>query len=1163
MRFHLLTLLILAGVVNAAEDPFKANVRPTEPLSPAGQQTRFHLPEGFEIQLVAAEPDLRKPMNMAFDSAGRLWVTESREYPNAAPTNSRPRDTIRIFSDFDTNGHARSVSTFATNLNIPIGLHPFRSANTNTGTLTWKCVAWSIPNIWLFEDADGDGAADTSRMLYGPFDFTRDTHGNQASFRRGDDGWVYATHGFNNHSRVAGADGHEIELVSGNTYRFRLDGSRIEKWTHGQVNPFGLAFDQLGNLFSADCHSSPIYQLLRGACYPSFGRPDDGLGFAPLTIRHSHGSTAIAGLVLVQDPDWPAAFQDNILVGNVMTSRINRDRIEWRGATTLGHEAEDFLRCDDPWFRPVDLQWGPDGALYVADFYNRIIGHYEVPRDHPGRDRERGRIWRIVHRGKNPAKAKENNSRRENLLTALTSSNPKLRSLSLNEICDVLGRNSATDLRALLGSPNEFHHASALWGLHRMRLLSERDLLRALITPSTLPRLAALRISGELTVWTDNVASVVSKTIHAENAHLRRIAAETLGLRTNRNDVAELVSRHLLTEAEDTHLRHSLRISLRNQLATGGEPAFDEAAKWSDDRRAVIRDIAVAVNTPAAAAFLLNENPGNFTDMSLRARAWKHIAKHAPQSRLTELVTTLRKEEPDQPDTQIDLIQTIRAARPQPDKTLAAELKGWADQIAAQLLSKAALENTVWGNLPPDTLKNNENPWTLQERKSQDGVTTHLLSSHPLGERLRGRLRSKTFDLPARLSFFLCGHDGVPGKEARNRNLVRLRLAASDRILHEAPAPRHDTARLIEWDLKEFAGRKGYFEAVDALADSSYAWLAFGRFQPPLPELALSDVSRQSDHLAAGADLAGEFKLQRHAPALRRLLTSPNAGFDPLRSAAESIARFHPDKLAGAAAKTVGDLKTAEPLRQRFALALALAFASPTNSLADAFRESFRTADTRGQARLAASLAGSTAGAELLLDLIEKGTAAPRLLGDADLRQRLEASDQTSAKARIAKLRSAMPPDDTDREKIVRNGVDAYRASKANPGKGREIFATACAACHQIAGQGRLVGPQLDGIGGRGLDRVIEDILAPNLNVDVAFRIETIRLKNGDVITGLPRREQEGSLVLANSAGAEQSVPLADIDQRAGSSRSLMPDNFHEALTPGQLRDLVGFLLAN
>src|SRR5438128_10053449 len=116
-------------------------------------------------------------------------------------------------------------------------------------------------------------------------------------------------------------------------------------------------------------------------------------------MTHSHGSTAIDGMLYYADDLWPAEYRDNTFIGNVMTSRINRDRIEFHGSSPRAIEMPDFMSTTDPWFRPVDNQLGPDGALYIADFYNRIIGHYEVPLTHPGRDRERGRIWRVVYKG--------------------------------------------------------------------------------------------------------------------------------------------------------------------------------------------------------------------------------------------------------------------------------------------------------------------------------------------------------------------------------------------------------------------------------------------------------------------------------------------------------------------------------------------------------------------------------------------------------------------------------------------------------------------------------------------------------------------------------------------------------------------------------------------
>ena len=117
-------------------------------------------------------------------------------------------------------------------------------------------------------------------------------------------------------------------------------------------------------------------------------------------MDHLHGSTAICGLIYYQAELFPKTFQKRFFSGNVMTSRINCNAIERQGATITARELPDFMTSDDPWFRPVDIQLGPDGAMYVADFYNKIIGHYEVPLEHPGRDRESGRIWRIVYRGK-------------------------------------------------------------------------------------------------------------------------------------------------------------------------------------------------------------------------------------------------------------------------------------------------------------------------------------------------------------------------------------------------------------------------------------------------------------------------------------------------------------------------------------------------------------------------------------------------------------------------------------------------------------------------------------------------------------------------------------------------------------------------------------------
>lgn len=397
-------LLLWAQGVSAIDTSL---VRGTEPLTPEEEQKRLHVPEGFEIQLFTAEPEIDKPVNLAFDERGRMWVTSTHEYPYAAvrerwsdPEGTRvagSRDAILIFEDTDKDGRADKRTVFADGLNIPTGVLPYKNG----------CIAWSIPNIWFFEDTDGDSVCDKRSILFGPLGWEKDVHGNCSSYRLAPDGWVYATHGFSNtsHFKVRpenlkgakpGDPGTELSLNSGNVFRFLPDGSRVELFSAGQVNPFGLSWDRHGNLYSADCHSAPIYQLLPGAVYPSFGKPDDGLGFGPVMMSHTHSSTGICGITYLYRDLWGEAWHDQILIGNVVTSRINRDRVNFTGSTPTAAEEADFLSSDDPWFRPVDLRIGPDRALYVADFYNKVIGHYEVPLEHPGRDRERGRIWRIV-----------------------------------------------------------------------------------------------------------------------------------------------------------------------------------------------------------------------------------------------------------------------------------------------------------------------------------------------------------------------------------------------------------------------------------------------------------------------------------------------------------------------------------------------------------------------------------------------------------------------------------------------------------------------------------------------------------------------------------------------------------------------------------------------
>jgi putative heme-binding domain-containing protein len=924
-------------------------VRTTEPLAPEAEQAVLHVPDGFEVTLFASEPMINKPINLAVDERGRVWVSSNVEYPYAAEkdrwadeTGSRvhdSRDAIKILEDTNGDGRADRAVDFADGLNIPTGVVPWHREGHHDG-----CIAWSIPNIWYFADTDGDGRCDLREVLFGPLGYERDTHGMCSSFRFRD-GWVYATHGFNNTSRLVAKDGGELRLHSGNVFRFRPDGSSAEIWSWGQVNPFGLCFDRRGNLYSADCHSSPVYQLLRGAHYPSFGKPHDGLGFGPAMIEHSHGSTGIAGIVYIDRGIWGPEWDDHVLIGNPVNSRVNLDRVEFDGSTPRAVERPDFIASDDPWFRPVDLALGPDGALYVADFYNRIIGHYEVPLDHPGRDRERGRIWRIVK--------KSDASKAEPVPGPAPAVN---------------------DLReALLGGGSPFHR-----------------------------REAAARLQE-----------------HPDSAflgHLERALAET--------------------PAEDTHLRHALRLAIRDTLKLPG--AFTSLSGDGPE----IPGIALAVPTPEAARYLLEMDPDRTASQAgdFAGKRRRHIARFGSTESLGRLV---ERERASSASDSVALLEILEGMQEREEPIRPAFFYDWARERAEALLALRDEQGPgTWIPRPHPGHPDSTQPWVIQPRQAAGGGEVKVLSSLSRGEKgaeqRTGILRSRPFAAPSKLEFLVCGHRGHPGKDAHEKNLVRLVEEDTGSELRRAFPPRNDTAQPVSWDLSDIEGTTVRLEIVDGDNGPSYAWLGVTRVR--------------------GIDL-------------------PVGDFAELGNTARSLR----------------------------SLAEVLSISAPAD-LRDRLREF----------------------------LPPPPPAPPREISKAE-QQRLDT--------------------------IIAGRVDQFDADLANPGRGAELFRLHCAVCHQVSGEGGLVGPQLDGIGSRGAARVAEDILDPNRNVDAHFRVTSLRMKDGTVTGGFVVAERGEILQLVDAAGVARRVPVSEIDSRETSGVSLMPPSFSEILDEDSFRDLLGWLL--
>lgn len=1158
-RSSMALMLAVLGVVSiskGAVDPFQENIRPTDALTPQEEEKAFHLPPGFEIHLVTSEPEIGKPMNIAFDDKGRLWVTCTTEYPfPSLPVDKPGKDMIKIIS-FNPDGSTKSIETFASGLNIPVGVYPYKDG----------CFAYSIPMISRYQDTDGDGKADKVTPLIGPFDFSQDTHGMTSNFVRGFDGWIYGCHGWANTSTVHGLDGQSITMPQGNTYRYKTDGSHIEYFTHGQTNPFGLCLDPIGNLYSADSHSKPIYSLLRGGWYESLIPREDGLGYAPHMMTHLHGSTAIASVMYYGAEQWPAEYRGNMFVGNVVTSRINRDSITYTGSSPTAHEEKDFVTTDDPWFRPNQIKVGPDGAVYVSDFYNKIIGHYEVPLNNPLRDYTKGRIWRITYTGKE-AHAERGNlpdftkESVQELIAALNHPNLAVRMLATDELSDRVGQAAIEPLKAIFkGTPTAFEGRHALWVLYRLGAIEKGSELlnNAAKLPDGGTRVQVMRILAEMPEWDEAEDQIVMDGLKDEDAMVRRSAADALGQHPKATNIRPLLDLLGTTEKEDTHLIYVARMSLRNQLGAEGAFKMVDDSNLNEKQTKAVADVCMSVKTPESASWLARHVDA-LADRGDTGRVLRHIAQYIDPADFDALAQVVKQKFGGDVDFQMELLGSIREGLTQRGVAPTPALRAWALDLATKAL-RPTKEVSVsdWTNVPMKDLATG-NPWTYEQRHCDDSQDRLLLSSLPHGEGLTGTLRSKEFTIPAKFSFYLAGHMGHPPAKANHKNKIQLVDAETKEVLMTSYPPRDDVGHHMMWDLSKFAGKKGYLEVIDNDRGNAYAWLAFGRLDPAVVEMPPGSPSDSQMRVQQACEVAGVFKLTELSADLEKVLAAGDTASDTRAAAATALGQCGSEDGVPALAALVTDEHQPEELRQQVVMAL-----GPMSGKSEAAREAlvkaFHGAPNAMQMLLATQLSGSVEGSKALLDGVEKGLAPGAVLFDTKIADRL-AGNVPDAPARIKQLTRGMAPPSQAIQVTIDQRAGQYRFFRPNAERGAAIFAKTCAVCHSIDGHGAVVGPNLDGIGNRGMGRVIEDILDPNRNVDPAFRYSTVYLKDGTVVTGLQRRDNGDTLTFVDSTAKEITVPKSQIKKRSESKSSLMPSNFAEAIPTTDFYDLLSFLL--
>ncbi|MDA1229781.1 MAG: c-type cytochrome, partial [Planctomycetota bacterium] len=513
---------------------------------------------------------------------------------------------------------------------------------------------------------------------------------------------------------------------------------------------------------------------------------------------------------------------------------------------------------------------------------------------------------------------------------------------------------------------------------------------------------------------------------------------------------------------------------------------------------------------------------------------------------------------------QLQLLNSMRQGFAQRNQKPPQAVRDWALDTALTLLNMKSLDdlnalNTKpafgWTYSPNPESPNAQNCWSVTaSRQCADGVAgAQMFSSFETGEQRTGLYRSDSFETADTLSFFVAGHDGFPDKPLKKANFVRLRDAVTGQILREASPPRNDVAQKVEWQTAELKDRNVSVELMDGDSATAYAWLAVGRFSDSRLNPSGALLQRTE-----AARLIGDFAIEELRPAMIRLITSHEQSRATRAVFAAAMIQLHPNSQLAAAALTPSIAGATDAMVND---AMNVIAGNQPDGGGVILAGVFQVATSPEQLTLAEQLAGDATSLDLLLMLMESGKASARLLLKPTVQQRLDAVATDAIKQRAKSLTENLPSEDAVIDQVIVMRRNSLNTASGDATAGKELFKKSCLICHQIAGEGKQVGPNLDGIGNRGLDRVLEDVLAPNRNVDVAFRTTTVVTNEGKAYSGLLKELEGNRVSIIDSLAKETILQTNVIEERKAATSSPMPSNVGETFTESQLRDLIAYLL--
>ena len=507
------------------------------PFDIKGSVERTQVAPDLRLVLFAGEPDIGKPIFMAWDERGRLWIAETRDYPHAVKPDGMGNDSIKICEDTDGDGRADKFTVFADHLNIPTG---FTFANGGI-------VVAQSPRFLFLKDTDGDDKADVRTEIMTGWGIN-DTHAQANNLHYGLDNWLYGAVGYSGFKGTVG--GVEKQFAQG-TYRLKADGSAIEFLHQFTNNTWGHSANEWGDQFGGTANNAPIFfggipativpKGTRAMTAKRINTEDKAHTITPnfRQVDVMGGYTSAAGSAFIYSANLPARLQGKAMVCEPTMKIIALMDVQRDGAGYVAHDGFNLVASSDEWLSPVFAEVGPDGAVWFADWQNYIIQHNPTPslerggyaaktgiggaHENPLRDHARGRIYRVVWEKAKPATITSlKHATTAQLVSALGDGSPFWRLTAQRLLVESKRTDAAPALKqgVLAGAPITAIHA--LWSLHGLGQLDEATHRAALVNADAAVRRNAVRA---LNSDAKSVALFFASSVVSDPDSLTKLAA--------------------------------------------------------------------------------------------------------------------------------------------------------------------------------------------------------------------------------------------------------------------------------------------------------------------------------------------------------------------------------------------------------------------------------------------------------------------------------------------------------------------------------------------------------------------------------------------------------------------------------------------------------------